>query len=60
VRSALKNVEGVTEIVSVSQADGKAVVKVKKDKVKTAALVDAVAAAEIIDDQPRFTAQVIE
>jgi len=60
VQSALKNVEGVTEIVSVSQADGKAVVKVKKDKVKTAALVDAVAAAEIIDDQPRFTAQVIE
>ncbi|MCY4404201.1 MAG: hypothetical protein OXD54_16670 [Candidatus Poribacteria bacterium] len=60
MQSALKNVEGVTEIVSVSQADGKAVVKVKKDKVKTAALVDAVAAAEIIDDQPRFTAQVIE
>ncbi len=57
---ALKKVEGVTEIVSVSQSDGKAVVKVKKDQVKAATLVEAVAAADEVDGKPLFTAKVIE
>ncbi|MCE2402778.1 hypothetical protein J4G08_18075 [Candidatus Poribacteria bacterium] len=54
MQSALAKVTGVTEVVSVSQADNKAVVKVQKDKVNTEALVQAVQA------DPRFTAQVIE
>ncbi len=60
MQSALKKVEGVTEIVSVSQSDGKAVVKVKKDQVKAATLVEAVAAADEVDGKPLFTAKVIE
>ena len=60
MQDALAKVEGVTEVVSVSQAESKAVVKVNKDKVKTNALVEAVAAIEEIGDKPRFTAQVIE
>lgn len=54
VQSALAQVTGVTEVVSVSQADSKAVVKVKKGEVKTDALVQAVEA------DSRFTAKVIE
>lgn len=54
VQDALSKVTGVTEVVSVSHADSKAVVKVKKDEVKTEDLVQAVEA------DPRFTAQVIE
>lgn len=60
MQSALKKVEGVTEIVKVSVADGKAVVKVKKDKVKAATLIEAVAAAKVVNDQPLFTAKLIE
>lgn len=60
MQSALRKVEGVTEIVKVSAADGKAVVKVKKDQVKAATLVEAIAAAKVVNDQPIFTAQVIE
>ncbi len=54
MQSALAQVTGVTEVVSVSQADNKAVVKVKKGEVKTDALVQAVEA------DARFTAKVIE
>ena len=60
MQSALKKVEGVTEIVKVSASDGKAIVKVKKDQVKAATLVEAVAAAKVVNDQPLFTAKVIE
>ncbi len=61
VKDALTKVEGVTEIVSVSHTDKKAVVKVKKDIVKPSALVEAIAAIkELADNQPVYTAQVIE
>lgn len=56
MQDALANVTGVTEVVSVSQADKKAVVKVEKGKVKVADLTDAIAAAEEVDGKPRFTA----
>ncbi len=59
MQSALKDVAGVTEVVTVSQADEKAVVKVEKGKVDTTALTDAVAAIEEMDGKPRFTASVI-
>ena len=60
VQDALSKVAGVTEVVSVSQADQKAVVKVEKGKVETATLIDTIAAIEEIDDKPRFVATVIE
>jgi len=50
VQDALSKVTGVTEVVSVSMADNKAVVKVEKGKVTTDALVKAVEA------DPRFKA----
>ena len=59
MQDALAKVTGVTEVVSVSDADEKAVVKVEKGKVKTADLTDAVAAIEEMDGKPRFTASVI-
>ncbi len=59
MQSALAKVTGVTEVVSVSQADEKAVVKVEKGKVKTTDLTDAVAAIEEMNGKPRFTASVI-
>ena len=59
MQDALAKVTGVTEVVTVSQAEGKAVVKVEKGKVKTTALTDAVAAAEEVDGKPRFTASLI-
>ena len=59
MQDALAEVTGVTEVVSVSQADEKAVVKVEKGKVKTADLTDAVAAIEEMNGKPRFTASVI-
>ena len=59
MQDALAKVTGVTEVVSVSQADEKAVVKVEKGKVKTTDLTDAVAAIEEMDGKPRFTASVI-
>ena len=52
MQDALTKVTGVTEVVSVSMADNKAVVKVEKGKVTTDALVKAVEA------DPRFTATV--
>ena len=60
MQDALKKVAGVTEVVSVSQADQKAVVKVEKGKVETTTLIDTIAAIEEIDDKPRFVATVIE
>lgn len=42
VQEALKKVTGVSEVVSVSMADNKAVVKVEKGKVETDTLVKAV------------------
>lgn len=59
MQDALAEVTGVTEVVSVSQADEKAVVKVEKGKVKTTDLTDAVAAIEEMNGKPRFTASVI-
>ena len=59
MQDALAKVTGVTEVVTVSHAEGKAVVKVEKGKVKTTALTDAVAAAEEVDGKPRFTASLI-
>ena len=56
MQSALAKVTGVTEVVSVSQAEEKAVVKVEKGKVKVLDLSDAVAAIEEQDGKPRFTA----
>ncbi len=60
MQGALAKVTGVTEVVSVSQAEEKAVVKVEKGKVKISDLTDAVAAAEEVDGKPRFTASLIE
>lgn len=60
VQDALSKVAGVTEVVSVSQVDQKAVVKVEKGKVETTTLIDTIAAIEEIDDKPRFVATVIE
>ena len=54
VQDALSKVTGVTEVVSVSHVDNKAVVKVKKGEVKTEALVQA------IEADSSFTAKVIE
>ena len=54
MQDALSKVTGVTEVVSVSHADSKAVVKVAKGKVKTEDLVQAVEA------DSTFTAKVIE
>ena len=54
MQDALTQVSGVTEVVSVSMADNKAVVKVEKGKVTTDALVKAVEA------DPRFKAAVAE
>jgi len=45
VQAALSKVAGVSEVVSVSDADNKAVVKVEKGKVKTADLTTAVQGA---------------
>ena len=45
VQEALKKVTGVSEVVSVSMADNKAVVKVEKGKVETDTLVKAVEGA---------------
>ena len=59
MQAALKNVTGVTEVVSVSQAEEKAVVKVEKGKVKITDLTDAVAAIEEMDGKPSFTASLI-
>jgi hypothetical protein len=59
VQSALAKVSGVTEVISVSQAEEKAVVKVEKGNVNTTDLTDAVAAIEEMDGKPRFTASVI-
>ena len=59
MQGALSKVAGVTEVVSVSQADEKAVVKVEKGKVKVADLTTAVAAIEEIDGKPRFNASAI-
>ena len=59
VRSALAKVTGVTEVITVSQANEKAVVKVEKGKVNTIDLTDAVAAIEEMGGKPRFTASVI-
>ena len=59
MQDALAEVTGVTEVVSVSQADEKAVVKVEKGKVKTTDLTDAVAAIEEMNGKPRFTASLI-
>jgi copper chaperone CopZ len=42
VQDALTKVTGVTEVVSVSMAENKAVVKVEKDKVENDTLVKAV------------------
>lgn len=42
VQEALKKVTGVSEVVSVSMAENKAVVKVEKGKVETDTLVKAV------------------
>lgn len=59
MQGALAKVTGVTEVVSVSQAEEKAVVKVEKGKVKTTDLTDAVAAIEEMNGKPRFTASLI-
>ncbi|MCY3550287.1 MAG: cation transporter [Candidatus Poribacteria bacterium] len=45
VQEALKKVTGVSEVVSVSMAENKAVVKVEKGKVETDTLVKAVEGA---------------
>lgn len=58
VQDALAKVTGVTEVVTVSQADEKAVVKVEKGKVETASLIAAVQAIEELGDEPRFKAEV--
>jgi copper chaperone CopZ len=42
VQEALKNTTGVSEVVSVSMAENKAVVKIEKGKVETDTLVKAV------------------
>lgn len=60
MQEALKNVAGVTEVVSVSDTEDSAVVKVKKGEVETTTLVDAIAAIEEVDGSPRFTATVAE
>ena len=52
MQGALSKVAGVTEVVSVSSANNKAVVKVEKGKVDSAALIAAVEA------DPRFKATV--
>lgn len=58
MQDALAKVTGVTEVVTVSQADKKAVVKVEKGKVETASLIAAVQAIEEVGDGPRFNAEV--
>ena len=55
MQDALTKVTGVTEVVSVSHADSKAVVKVNKGEVKTEDLVQAVKEAGAA-----FTAKVVE
>ncbi len=60
MQDALSKVAGVTEVVSVSQADEKVVLKVEKDKVKTTTLIDAVEAIEEVGEKPRFTAQLLD
>ena len=60
MQDALTKVTGVTEVVSVSQDDSKAVVKVEKGKVETTTLVQAIEAIEEMDEKPRFTASVSE
>jgi copper chaperone CopZ len=53
VQSALSQVTGVTEVISVDRSTKKAVVKVEKGKVTNDALIKAVEA------DPRFTASVV-
>lgn len=54
MQDALKKVDGVTEIVSVSFTDNKATVKAKKGEVEAATLVKAV------ETDTSFAAKVIE
>ena len=60
MQDALKKVTGVTEVVTVSSVEEKAVVKVEKGKVKPADFTDAVASIAELNGKPRFTASVIE
>ncbi|MCG9128887.1 hypothetical protein JT359_14955 [Candidatus Poribacteria bacterium] len=60
MQDALAKVTGVTEVVSVSEVENKAVVKVEKGKVETADLVAAVEGIEEVDGKPRFPAKASE
>ena len=60
MQDALAKVTGVTEVVSVSDSEDKAVVKVEKGKVKTEDLIAAVEGIEEVDGKPRFPAKAIE
>lgn len=60
MQDALAKVTGVTEVVSVSENDNKAVVKVEKGKVKTEDLIAAIEGIEEVDGAPRFPAKASE
>ncbi len=60
MQDALAKVTGVTEVVSVSHDENKAVVKVEKGKVKTEDLVAAVEGIVDDDGKPLFPAKASE
>ena len=60
MQDALAKVTGVTEVVSVSHEENKAVVKVEKGKVKTEDLIAAVEGIGEADGAPLFPAKATE